>query len=265
MLRSFTIALLLATVVLFDAIPSLAAGLSDNIRLLQTSDDFRVRTQAALALGTTATKRAVVPLCGALDDSNRTVRIAAATALSRLKKGGEACLQNRQRSEEDSKVRAAIDKALAGLSGSGGEPEPTIGRSTAYLIAVDKLTGPARLQGAIRSAFVRVGQKDSKVAFAPEGQTPAEASRVLGEFKQAQGFLISPQLSRPQYEGGVLSLKMSITIVSYPGGNLLGSYSKTVGMQGITSKDTESENELVVIVAEESMKQFMKLIPSLSR
>jgi len=264
MLRSFTIALLLATVVLLGTIPSLAAGLSDNIRLLKTSDDFRVRTQAALALGTTATKRAVLPLCGALDDSNRTVRIAAATALSRLKKGGEACLGDHQKTETDSRVLAAIDKALAALTGGSGS-EPTISRSTAYLIAVDKLTGPARLQGPVRSAFVRIGQKDSKVAFAPEGQSTAQANRVLGEHKQAQGFLISPQLSRPQYEGGVLSLKMSITIVSYPDGNLLGSYSKTVGMQGITSKDTESENELVVLVAEESMKQFMKLVPTLAR
>lgn len=38
-----------------------------HIALLKRSDDFRVRTQAALALGASKDKRALVPLCHALD------------------------------------------------------------------------------------------------------------------------------------------------------------------------------------------------------
>jgi hypothetical protein len=246
----------LAFVALLIALPVWAAGLSENIRLLKESSDFRVRTQAALSLGTTASKRAVMPLCQALTDDNRTVRIAVATALSRLKKGGEDCLKNRQEHEKDAQVVSAITKAIAVLNGSDG-PEPAIGPKTTYFVAVDKLAGPARLQGPVRAAFVRIGQTNPEVAFAPMGQTAAEATNILAKYKIAVGYQLAPRLSRPSYADGVLSVKLSVAILSYPGGALVGSYSKTVGMQGITSPDQESENELVVLVAEEAMKQFL--------
>jgi hypothetical protein len=205
-----------------------------------------------------------MPLCQALADDNRTVRIAAATALSRLKKGGEDCLANRRQYEKDDKVLAAIVKAIAVLDGSGG-PEPTIGPNTSFLVAVDKLAGPARLQGPVRAAFVRVGQKNPRVAFAPAGQSPTVAAKVLAKYKGAVGYQLAPKLSRPSYAGGVLSVKMSVAILSYPEGSLVGSYSKTVGMQGITEPDKDSENELVVMVAEEAMKQFLQIAPTLAR
>src|SRR5579864_4991122 len=47
-------------------------------------DDFRVRTNAALALGATNDDDAVGPLCGGLDDPSDVVRQAAAVALKRL-------------------------------------------------------------------------------------------------------------------------------------------------------------------------------------
>lgn len=262
--RKSAVALFVALVVFLSATAASGAGLSENIRLLKESDDFRVRTQAALSLGTTATKKAVPPLCRALDDENRTVRIAAATALSRLNQGGADCLASRRSKEPDDKVVAAIEKALAVLNGLGGA-EPTIGPETAYFVAVDKLAGPERLSGPVRTAFVRIGQKDPKVAFAPAGQSAGEANKILAQYKGATGFQLTPRLSRPSYEGGTLSVKISIAILTYPGGALVGSYSKTVGMQGISAPDTESENELVVLVAEEAMKQFLQIAPSLER
>ena len=45
---------------------------------LAHDDDFRVRTQAALALGATHSTRAVHPLCGGLDDSNTAFELGAA-------------------------------------------------------------------------------------------------------------------------------------------------------------------------------------------
>src|SRR5512140_557052 len=47
------------------------------------SDDFRVRAQAALALGATNDDAAVQPLCGALSDGSDVVRQAGAAALKR--------------------------------------------------------------------------------------------------------------------------------------------------------------------------------------
>ncbi|MEO6420067.1 MAG: HEAT repeat domain-containing protein, partial [Polyangiaceae bacterium] len=48
------------------------------------SDDFRVRTQAALALGAVDDDGAVTPLCRALSDSSEIVRQISAAALKRL-------------------------------------------------------------------------------------------------------------------------------------------------------------------------------------
>src|SRR5262245_5740364 len=41
---------------------------------LESSDDFRVRTQAALALGASKNKKAIDPLCKGLEDSSTAVR-----------------------------------------------------------------------------------------------------------------------------------------------------------------------------------------------
>ena len=49
---------------------------------LANNDDFRVRTNAALALGATNDDAAVPPLCGALSDPSEVVRQAAGVAIS---------------------------------------------------------------------------------------------------------------------------------------------------------------------------------------
>src|SRR5690606_27313598 len=143
------------------------------------------------------------PLCQALSDDNRTVRIASATALSRLRLGGEGCLKARLSSEKDATVVSVLKKALDRLGGGGGA-EPAIGEGTKYFVAIDVLKGPARLKGPVRAAFVKAAAQSSSVAFAPEGQSQSEAAAVLAKYKGAKGFLLSPKLSKPQYSGGTL-------------------------------------------------------------
>lgn len=244
---------------------SLSAQASDaiekNISLLRSSSDFRVRTQAALALGASGTSRAVEPLCGALADENRTVRIASATALSRLRQGGASCLSARLNLEKDSAVLSALKNAIARL---GVGAEPAIGPGTKYYVAIQTLAGPERLQGPVRAAFVKEGRSNPAVAFAPATENQAAAAAVLAKHGGAKGFLLAPRLSKPVYDGGMLQVKMSVAIMSYPGNALIGSYSKTVGMGGITSQNTEAENELVALVAEEAMKQFLGIVATLN-
>src|SRR5262245_5603130 len=85
---------------------------------LKTGDDFRVRTQAALALGASKSKRAVDHLCRGLEDSSQTVRAASAAALGKLKMGGEDCLSKRLDGESNEMVKSSIKKALSQI-GSG--------------------------------------------------------------------------------------------------------------------------------------------------
>src|SRR5262245_35232284 len=116
MLRAARRAALGASFVLgFTALPALAQGTGDVERMVQNlrgGSDFRVRTQAALALGASKTDRAVQPLCSALADSNTTVRAAAAAALGKLQLGGAQCLEDRLKSEPSDTVKAAIQKAM---------------------------------------------------------------------------------------------------------------------------------------------------------
>jgi hypothetical protein len=218
---------------------SISAQASDaiekNISLLRTSSDFRVRTQAALALGASTSGRAVDPLCGALADENRTVRIASATALSRLRQGGASCLNARLNLEKDTAVLSALKNAIARL---GVGAEPAIGSGTKYYIAIQSLAGPERLNTPVRAAFVKEGRNNSSVAFAPAGEDQSVAASVLAKHSGAKGFLLAPRLSKPVYEGGMLQVKISVAIMSYPGMALLGTFSKTVGLGGIASQNT---------------------------
>ena len=253
---------LVAFALLLVTAPAFGADTLDkNIALLQHGEDFRVRTQAALALGASRAERAVAPLCRALADENRTVRIASATAISRLRLGGQSCLKSRLPIEKDALVLSSIEKALDRLGGAGAEP--AIGPDTSIFVAISKISGPERLDSPVRGAFVKAARGRGEVAFAPSDQTSAEATRVLSQHPGAKGFKLSPKLSKPSYADGMLQVKMSVAIMSYPGNSLLASFSKSVGMQGVNAPDTESENELVLLVAEESMKQFLALAPSL--
>src|SRR5882757_8374398 len=104
-MRRFALAALLGGVGFIAARAALAepvAGSADVDHLLQNlanGSDFRIRTQAALALGASKSQLAVEPLCGGLGDANATVRAASAAALGRLRLGGSECLQRRLATE----------------------------------------------------------------------------------------------------------------------------------------------------------------------
>lgn len=245
------------------AVPAVADnGFQKNVELLRRAEDFRVRTQAALALGASGTEAAVTPLCQALADENRTVRIASATAISRLRKGGQGCLKRRLAKEKDKLVLSSIKKALARLGGGLGA-EPAIGPDTRFFVAIEKVAGPARLEGPVRAAIVKSARGRKDVAFAQAGQTLSQAEKALAKYPSARGFKLAPKLSRPRYVEGTLHVKISVAIMSYPGASLLGTFSKSLGMPGVQEPDTEAENELVVMAAEEAMKQFLQIAPSL--
>jgi HEAT repeats len=248
------------------------AQTSDLERLiynLASSDDFRVRTQAALALGASKSERAVTPLCSALADSNTTVRAASAAALGRLsQRSGQACLEKRLGIESSDVVKATIQKALDVIkNGGAGGAEPAFASDTRYYVAIGKTTdktgrGTAEVDNIVRSAMsAKLGQTSGFLS-APSGETLADAKRRLGKHPGVKAFFLSPGVGAPDYANGNLKVKIEIAMLSYPEKNLIGSFSVNLTEPGVSPGSTENENELIRMAAERAVDKFAGIAPN---
>ncbi|MCS6800138.1 MAG: HEAT repeat domain-containing protein [Myxococcota bacterium] len=98
------------------------------VRLLRTSEDFRVRVRAAFALGTARDPIAVAALEQALADPNPAVRAAAAASLARV--GSTSSVPALQRATRDSSaaVRMQAERAIRAIE--GGPPPSELSVAT---------------------------------------------------------------------------------------------------------------------------------------
>jgi hypothetical protein len=113
-------------IVLLDQPIGHAQDHSTIIRVLRESRDFRARSRAAMALGSSADPAAVGPLVGALSDSEPAVRVAAATGLGRL--GNPDALSPLRRSLTDSsrEVHDAAQAAIRQIESIAGARPPEV-------------------------------------------------------------------------------------------------------------------------------------------
>lgn len=245
-----------------------AAAQADRVArlaaLLRTNNDFRVRTQAALALGASQASGAVQPLCGGLGDASRTVRAAAAAALGRLEKGGTECLERRLAAEKSQSVRTSIERALERL---GGGLRPTIGPDTKYYLAIGKVADtPNRPAGdvdrRIRGSMTKSAAALKIYAVAPLGETVAQAEALLAPHPDLKAFYLVPRLEFV-YGGGNLTMKISVAMFSYPDRALIGEYSFRIAQPGVTEPDRGAEDELVEAAGEPLMQMFNKHVARL--
>jgi hypothetical protein len=232
------------------AAPSAAAApspseVSELAKRLRSSDDFRVRTQAALALGATADGRAVPALCDGLKDPNAAVRSAAAAALGRTGPQGISCLQNQAGVEQVKNVQAAIDGALKVLA----PPKPSITDSTKYYVAIAEVTnGTTRttpeLQAVIRKSLDKYFSKLAGVVVAPASETPEQAKSLLAKHPRVKPLCVWPKVTIA-YERGDLKLKVELSLLTYPGKAFRGSVSRSLTMPEVGSPDRSAEDELI--------------------
>jgi hypothetical protein len=232
--------------------------------LLRTNGDFRVRTQAALALGASQDQRAVGPLCSGLADVSRTVRAAAAAALGKLEKGGTQCLERRLAIETSQSVRASIERVLERL---GGGPRPTIGPDTKYYLAIGKVTDtpnrpPGDVDRRIRGSMTKAAAALKVYAVAPPGETVTQAEALLAPHSELKAFYLAPRLEFV-YGGGSLTVRISVAMFSYPERALIGEYSFRVAQPGVTEPDRGAEDELVEAAGEPLMQMFNKHVARL--
>jgi HEAT repeat protein len=229
---------------------------------LHNNPDFRVRTQAALALGASADKRAVEPLCGGLEDENTTVRAASAAALGKLLLGGDQCLEHRLKDETNASVRSVIEKALERIR-SGGAPSGPVLESATYYVGIGLVTNKTdrtddELDRAVRGSLVKaLGQLSGYVA-APKAETADQARSVLAKFKQLKPFFIWPKVGI-SYENGDLTVKFDLSLFTYPGKAFKGSMSRNLTMPDTPTRDPAAEDELIQTAAENLVPELAKL------
>ena len=248
--------------VLFGLLVSVPAAAGDRVaRLadqLADAEDFRVRTQAALALGASADKRALEPLCEALEDSNTTVRAASAAALGKLRMGGEECLSDQLEDESNASVKSVIRKSLGKLKGGGSKK---LGASSKYYIAIGKLKDKSGRAGGdldkmVRQAMLAAIDGLDGFVVAPESESSSQAKKILKKHKNVTAFYLWPKLKKPTYTGGKLSIKISLSIFSYPGKALMGMTSTKLSMPGVSKGDEDSEDFLIKACAEKVLQKF---------
>lgn len=227
---------------------------------LAESDDFRVRTQAALALGGSADKKAVTPLCGGLDDESDTVRAAAAAALGRLALGGTACLERRKGRESSKNVLKMIDKALRLIAEAASGPALG-GASKHYVALLPPRVNGKRTQEIAAAALTGLrdaGKKSRGIVFAPEGEKLDEAKKRLRKHPEVLGWALQPQIT-VRYDDPQLVVEVTVDILAYPEKTPQGSLSQRAGKGGIKGTDEAAEDDLVQSVCRDAFKKFVEM------
>jgi hypothetical protein len=235
---------------------------------LKNATDFRLRTQAALALGASDDPMAVAPLCGGLDDASDTVRGASAAALGKLKNpAGLTCLK-RHAGDPSASVRSVIDRSVQLLESVGGKPgkPPPPGPNDSVYVAIGVVTDKTG-RGDDSVAQLVTGALQNKLlatrgyAVAPQGETGATARKVIRQ-NSLRGYMLQARVEPPRSNGGDLTILVRVTMWSYPEKALQGEFSPKLTMPGASIGDRESEDNLIKMAVERAVDSFAQVVAS---
>jgi hypothetical protein len=234
---------------------------------LRNEDDFRVRTQAALALGASKHRKAVEALCTGLDDSNTTVRAAAAAGLGKLALGGLDCLKSHIASETSDSVKSILERAIEKVKAGS---KPVISAETKYYVAVGPTTDKTGRSGGevddlVHSAVEQASSGLDGCVIAPRDEKSSQATAVTKKWKRLHAFFLWPKVNAPDYSNGKLTLRFEIAIFTYPSKALKGTIPVKLTMPDVSSPDKSSENDLIQRAAQTAFEQFSENAERLAR
>lgn len=239
------------------------------------ADDFRVRANAALALGATDDEAAVQPLCGALNDSNEVVRSSAAAALKRLaKSSGLGCVKSRLTVETVDSVKLQLTRAVealqpagavsvstASVGPAGSDPPPKNIPGAKVYVSVGPITNnTGRPQAEIdRVVGMAVRNKLEELGYqvAPKVETPDAARKVMGDRHMTKGFYLSVVV-KPFNTASGIAVAMDMSIASYPGKSIIASVPGSASSGGAKPGDHGTEDGLMSAVAASLVVTFDK-------
>jgi hypothetical protein len=229
------------------------------------ADDFRVRTNAALALGQSGDPAALAPLCGALSDSSDVVRQAVVAALQKLGvAGGAACLKDRRPSEPSPSVQHAIDRALAVLAPSAPSPSgsgpPAVVANAKYYVAISPIANQTGrpddevtqiVGSAIRGKLAELGGYQ----IAAERETPDQARAAMSR-RKLTGFYLSIRVEKFDYSDGNLRVRVKVAVFTYPGKDLRGEVPAGLTQTGVSPGDKAAEDNLLQLASARAVELF---------
>lgn len=192
--------------------------------MLSSSDQFRVRMQAALALGSRPNEPAAVrALVRALRDSHPAVRAASASALERLGDTSAIAALKDARKDRDAAVRAAAEHAVQSLERVAKAPStvPAPLGAASYYIAVGVPSSQAGLPASalrgVREHVVRQVAGVDGVRVAPENESSSAASAIL-RTNRLTGYYLDSAITKIELKpDGALRAQVSVIVGTYPG------------------------------------------------
>jgi hypothetical protein len=234
---------------------------------LKHATDFRLRTQAALALGASDDPAAVSPLCEGLDDASDSVRSASAAALGRLMNpSGVNCLRS-HRGDSSASVRSVIERSIQLLEANGkpGKPPPP-GPNDSIYVAIGTVTDktgrsddsvPQLVAAALQNKLLST----RGYAVAPQGETGAVAKKVIRQ-NSLRGYMLQARVEPPRSNGSSLTILVRVTMWSYPDKALQGEFTPKLTMPGASIGDRESEDNLIKMAVERAVDSFAQVVAS---
>ena len=217
------------------------------MRMLSTSTQFRVRAQAALALGSQiGMKEVVTALTSALRDEHPAVRAASAAALERLGDTSAIPALKSAQNDGDGAVRTAVRSALAVLGAAARPrsepvepdvetPAPSNGPST-YYVGVGV---PGSQVGLSRQALEKLRANVSSqvsqlsgVRLAPANEDRKAAEKVIRTQKLVGYYIDSSVTSIETKPDGSVRAQVSVIVGTYPGRDIRAMLSGAATLSG---------------------------------
>jgi hypothetical protein len=263
-LRAVLCALFVATVFAVGA-PKASAEESKIPFLIEKlkADDYRVRTNAALALGASKDDAALQPLCGALADDNEVVRQAATAGLKRLRKASSlGCLKSRAKTEQSEAVKLQLTRAIEAIEAEGDSTstETKLNASAKYYVAISSVQNRSdKAQKEVDAAVLTAVKKklDSAGSFqiAPDKEAAATAKAEMKK-RSMKGFYLAISVDPFDYASGTKA-SVRVAIFTYPGKDLRGEVpgrARSSAQKG----DKDAEAQLLTAATETAIDAFVK-------
>jgi hypothetical protein len=269
-------ALVVALLVVIRAAPAAADNVTELAKQLENGSDYKVRLSAALSLSKLGDQRAVPAFIAALDDSDKTVRGAAAVGLSKLingktkealrKKAVEA-LGRVAQSDSSTFVQKQAQKALETIGGlTGGASAGVV--APFYVNIGDmaaKPTGSEKLKTLMKNTAEKTVKKTNKdMSTTWAGGVPTQ--KQLDTAKVA-GFFVDGTLNdltvKTKGASTIVSCKLSMLVATFPRKSIFGVLEGSASVQGSDDpKDIEfAKSDCVAAVVEDLVAH--KIVPTI--